>query len=561
MGHNGQSPGSTEAGSRPPGESVALLRVGILLDSMVQPAWARKIIADIQASSFSRVALVVRQRGRESPRRGLFSRILHGWRHALHDLYVRADDRIFRGEPDAFAMADAIELLRSCPVVEAGPEPSPEDLALLRSHDLDVAVSLAGDPRTGAYAAIARHGVWSLHHAPSSQDGVLPGLWEVMAGDQTTISLLRLRSGESAVPRVIYRSHGATDHISVRRNRNPHYWKTSAFVLRKLRDLALEGPLALEDEGAPAPEAPPLRTRPTNLVMAGLLVRLAVRYLRRKVVDLLSREQWYLAYRFERTAEGEDGFHGLRVAMPPRDRYWADPFPVRADDGRTFLFFEELRYSDPKGRIMAMEVDPEKGALEPFPVLERGYHLSYPQVFRWQGQYYMLPESSENRTVTLFRCVSFPDRWVEERDLLRDVDAVDATVAEIDGSWWMFVNISPFGAGNRDELHLYHAPSPLGPWTPHPRNPVKSDCRGARPAGRPYRRGGRLYRPAQNCADAYGSSIVIHRIDQLTPEAFRETTVGEIVPSFDPRAERTHTINRCEGLLVLDLLRRRRRRA
>jgi transcriptional regulator GlxA family with amidase domain len=34
-----------------------------------------------------------------------------------------------------------------------------------------------------------------------------------------------------------------------------------------------------------------------------------------------------------------------------------------------------------------------------------------------------------------------------------------------------------------DELSLFYAESPLGPWTPHPRNPVKSDVRGSRPAG------------------------------------------------------------------------------
>ena len=32
--------------------------------------------------------------------------------------------------------------------------------------------------------------------------------------------------------------------------------------------------------------------------------------------------------------------------------------------------------------------------------------------------------------------------------------------------------------------HVFHADSPFGPFTPHRRNPVKSDVRSARPAGK-----------------------------------------------------------------------------
>jgi hypothetical protein len=402
-------------------------------------------------------------------------------------------------------------------------------------------------PSPDVPATIARHGVWEIPRGGG--DEAEPGLFELMEAEGATGCRLEARQGGAS--RTLCGSFGPTDHVSLRRARNAACWKGAAFVLRMLRDLAAG------DEPEPAPAAPPPRPKPGNARMAALIVRLALRYLRGKLRDLLTREQWYLAYRFEDSPR--DDFRDLSVAMPPKDRYWADPFPVRAEDGRTFLFLEELRYEDGKGRIVAMEVDPRRGAGEPFPVLERPWHLSYPHVFRWQRRWYLLPESSENGTVTLYRCVSFPDRWTEERDLLSGLNAVDATLEEIDGRWWMFVNVAPFGAGNRDELHLYHAETPLGPWTPHRRNPVKSDCRGARPAGRLFRRDGRLYRPAQNCAGAYGASIVVHRVDLLSLDDYRETAVAEIRPTWDRRARRAHTLNRCEGLLVLDLLRQRRR--
>ena len=532
-----------------PGSTKAPLRVGLLVDSLALPAWAGRLAAEIRASPFARVVVVGTALGLP-PRETLLRRLWRGRSTLLHDLYVRLDARIFREEPDAFAPTDIRPLLGGCPIEEVGAA----DLERVRAHDLDVAIVLSRTLPPAACSGIARHGAWSLRDAAPAGPEAPPGVLEVLRGEGSTGSLLEAWTPGSGNGQVIYRSYGPTDHVSVRRNRNRLCWKGSAFFLRKLRDLAEQGARAIQGETAP-PTPPPFK--PTNLAMAALLLRLAFRYVRGKLLDLLTHEQWYLAYRFE-DRPGDD-FRDLTEIMPPKDRYWADPFPVRTRDGRTFVFFEELRYKDPKGRILALEIDPERGAGEPFAVLERGYHLSYPHVFEWQGQYYMLPETSQNRTVTLFRCVSFPDRWAEERDLLRDIDAVDATIEEIDGCWWMFVSVAPFGATNREELHLFRAGTPLGPWTPHPGNPVKSDCRGARPAGRLFRRDGLLYRPAQNCAGGYGTSIVIHRVDLVTPDAYRETPVADIIPGWDPKARRAHTVNRCEGLVVLDLLRRRRR--
>jgi hypothetical protein len=40
----------------------------------------------------------------------------------------------------------------------------------------------------------------------------------------------------------------------------------------------------------------------------------------------------------------------------------------------------------------------------------------------------MLPESSNNRTVSLYRADGIPSRWVKEADLLIDIEASDSTI-------------------------------------------------------------------------------------------------------------------------------------
>src|SRR5204863_6061653 len=114
--------------------------------------------------------------------------------------------------------------------------------------------------------------------------------------------------------------------------------------------------------------------------------------------------------------------------------------------------------------------------------------------------------------------VSFPDKWQLEKVLLDANCPLDATVIEVEETWWMFVNIQEAGAAvNWDELHLYHADSLFGPWKPHARNPIVSDVRSARPAGRLFWSNNVLYRPGQDSSLRYGYATTISKVTKLDP--------------------------------------------
>jgi hypothetical protein len=98
-----------------------------------------------------------------------------------------------------------------------------------------------------------------------------------------------------------------------------------------------------------------------------------------------------------------------------------------------------------------------------------------------------------------------------------------------------------------------------GEWRPHPRNPVKSDARSARPAGALFSRNGALYRPAQVCVPRYGAGLAIHRILKLTPEDYAERLVERMLPPPESGLFGLHTMNRAGDLLVVDAFARRRR--
>ena len=273
------------------------------------------------------------------------------------------------------------------------------------------------------------------------------------------------------------------------------------------------------------------------------MLRLAGRLARKRVGELLAREEWFLA--FSREAGIPNGA-GLEYLFPPKDRYWADPFPVRWN-GKTHVFLEEVPRETMRGHISVMTLQEGGRWGKPVKVLERDYHLSYPFLFRWENDWYLIPESAGNSTVELYRCVSFPAEWRLERVLLQGEKLYDVTLREIGGRWWMFASMAVGGALEWDELHLFHADSPLGPWRPHRRNPVKSDVRSSRPAGSLFEWQGSLCRPAQDCSRRYGYAISVNRILRIDTEEYREVEVSRILPGWDDSVLGVHTLNMIDG--------------
>jgi hypothetical protein len=106
-------------------------------------------------------------------------------------------------------------------------------------------------------------------------------------------------------------------------------------------------------------------------------------------------------------------------------------------------------------------------------------------------------------------------------------------------------------------MHVFYADSPLGPWTPHPRNPVVSDVRHARPAGRLFRYRGGWYRPAQDCAEGYGRRLAIQRITYLDTRRYAEVPAATLSGHWRPGIAGVHTVNAAGGLTVIDVLLRR----
>src|SRR5688572_8400908 len=172
----------------------------------------------------------------------------------------------------------------------------------------------------------------------------------------------------------------------------------------------------------------------------------------------------------------------------------------------------------------------------------------------------MIPETAQNRTIEVYRCVDFPLRWRLERVLLDGARMVDPTFHRNGERWWMFANGSAPGSKVfDDELHIFSADKLYGNWRPHPRNPVKSDARCARPAGQLYWKNGALYRPSQICVPRYGAGLALNRVLRLTPSDYAERQVERVILAPGRNLFGIHTVNRAGDLTVVDAFTRRSR--
>jgi hypothetical protein len=208
-----------------------------------------------------------------------------------------------------------------------------------------------------------------------------------------------------------------------------------------------------------------------------------------------------------------------------RAAFVADPFALRS--GQTWhLFFEVFNEDADRGQIaVATSRDRRKWQYEGI-VLDEPFHLSYPHVFEWQGQYYMTPESYQAGSVRLYRASAFPYRWSLEQVLIETAAPSDPSVFRYDGRWWMFVGVSL--KQKFDGLRLFHAGHLSGPWVEHCGSPVVAgDPRMARPGGRVIAQPGRLLRWAQDCWPVYGTQVRLLEISELTTSAYGEREVRD----------------------------------
>ncbi len=546
------------------------LRLGLLLDSYEVPAWSYRALLPIAGCDYADFSLVVIRNTATVPNSSWQS-FLDSANHFTYSIYNLIDSSIHRPTPDPFAPVDLRHFLRDVPALHVTPytvggyeQLMPRDIEAIGKHKPDILVKLGFGQLEGAILTTAKYGVWAYHHGDIriNRDGP-PGFWEVVERWPETGFALYIASEKQGVPTILYRSSSFTHPYSPAGNRRYCFWASAPLLSRQIKLLHHLGeekfrsavgtynkPLQFNDH--------PTYGCPTNALAVRAVSKLLFRQLVRGLVKAVCLDQWKLM--FEWDSEIALSIGRFKSLFPPKDRFWADPCVIQAG-GNYYIFVEEYLYRQKRGRIAVIVMDNKGCCSESAVVLERDYHLSYPFVFGWKGKYYMVPESSERKTIDLYECTEFPHRWEVKCRLMEDVSAVDTTLIHNGGKWWLFTGMAENeGALPLVELFLFHSNDLVtNEWSPHALNPIVSDVRRARPAGRIFRQRGRLFRPSQDCSKVYGYGFDLNEIVLLSESNYEEKEVISVRPNWDRRVKATHTYSSEGGLTVIDALIRRSR--
>ena len=551
-------------------KSMTKLKVGLLMDSFDVPYWTYKMIEEIQHSTHSQISLIILNQTKIT-KNSAAAKIKNNRDYFLYKIYTKLENKTYHPDIDAFQIKNTAKLLENIDQISVLPKLTKysdwindNDVNTVRKYDLDVIIRLGFRILKGGILDSAKCGIWSFHHADNNVNrGGPAGFWEVFKQEPVTGSILQILNEDLDGGQIIAKSYSTTDPTFVKRNQNNYYMKSLSFVPRKLKELHDIGKAEFLKRVQEQNEDlifydHPLYAKPKNWQFLKFGLFNFRKLTSRKFRNLFYFDQWFLL--FDIKNDISKSLWKYKKILPPKDRFWADPHVIARDE-KYFIFIEEYLYRTRQGHIALIEMDKKGNYQYKGKILEKPYHLSYPFVFEFNKNFYMIPESESNKKIEIYKCMEFPNKWEFYGNLMSDVYAVDSTILFHNNKWWLFTGIKENdGASNSDELFLFYSENPIGDkWISHPQNPIISDVRKARPAGKIFSFQNKLYRPSQDGSYYYGYGVNINRIKKINEFEYEEEVENKILPKWDNKITRIHTFTYNSGLSIMDAKLRRTR--
>jgi hypothetical protein len=537
------------------------LKIGLILDSYEVPAWIYASIQQIIASGLIDICIIfIKLDVVDASTSGLS--IGERCCKLSYKVFNIIDEKIFLKGPNALKPVNLNPLLSKTPTILLNPKQL--DISIfeqIKKIHLHIIIDFRLELSFEKLVNLSEYGTWLyVNNASNDNDGPL-GLLEVVKGISVTkVALLSVKKDTQSTY-ILYEASFSTYALSPARNRNQILWSLVPFLSRQLILLYNVGETNFFKQKANWKNNVSLKPIqricfPGCIVQLISLIKIARTYFYELVSRIFFVKQWLLLYSLSNDIQ--DLKTKFQYLIPPKDRFWADPMVIKKKDNY-YIFIEEYIYKQRKGQISVIEMDINCKFSDPVCVLERDYHLSYPFVFHFNDDYYMVPESAGNNSIDLYRCVDFPYRWEFTQRLMENVNALDTTILYHAGKWWMFTATAEYiGAFPNVELFLYYSDELISShWNPHPKNPISSDVKNSRPAGKIIVSDGKLIRPSQDCSKFYGYGFDLNEILTLSESNYAERRTVSVRPYWENHIIATHTYA-CEGqLTVIDGLRKK----
>ncbi len=539
-----------------------MIKVGLLVDSLKVPVWINELVESLQKDQRFTIELIIINDAIK-PRKSLKDQF-----NTVGYRFLRTvDKKIMSVKNHPFIRVTLKNSTQN--IIQVQPIRkrysdwfSAESIAEIKKFEPDILLRFGFRILRGDILTTAKYGIISLHHGDTDLfRGGPPAFWEVVKKEPVTAVTLQKLTENLDGGLVLNKAFLKTDATSFYRNQVKLYWAGKELLLSTLQVIAEAGieSFFLNKQNASFQKiyTAPLYKNPDNIRSVFIFFSWLLQSVKRKCVDFFFPLRWQIIY----GAANENGFEKslfrYKTLTPAKNTEWADPFLIKKDE-KYILFFEEKHFNKSEAHISFIELNSRGEVMNKKPVvaLQEKYHLSYPYVFLYNEEYYMIPESASVNEVWLYKAVSFPAEWVKVKRLLENTKVYDSTLYFHNETWYLFGNSKSDNKLSSDAyLHIYYTNDLLNDsFQPHPLNPVYRDARHARPAGKITEKNGYITRPAQISAPCYGYGISIRHILKLSKTEFEEVEMDTIKPLWNKKINGIHTLNMDESFVVADVL-------
>jgi len=453
-----------------------------------------------------------------------------------------------------------VNYLNTIPAIEIKPKRdgnldifSIEDSKIVKEYNLDVILKHGFKILSGEILNTAKYGIWLLVHGNHSKIAGPSGFWEIMTKQPTVeVLLVQLlnKTNEGLIVDIAYFNR----HIFSFVETNTKVLESSVSLLFKNLKNIESGKLLVSNFAFNNYSFDNVPSFKNTLRYSfnyfkgffnGFLQKIYGRFGKRS-------NHWTLFIGKGNFMEAD--LSKLRSVKVPNDEFWADPFLFKYKD-EYYVFFENYSYKTGLGKISCGKVENNK-LMNVKDVLDLDYHLSYPFIFKEDGEIYMMPETGQNRRLEIYKCINFPDKWELYTTAFEGENVADAFFYNDKlNQKWLFLNktVAP-NVDATSELYIYKIDSiKLNVIEPHKQNPIIIDSRVARNGGAIFEYENKFYRPSQSNTDGvYGKALNINQIKKLTIDKYNEKTIKKVEPNFQEDMVMIHHLHQVDGLFVFD---------
>jgi hypothetical protein len=524
------------------------MKVGILINEGRITRFYSELINEIKKIDNVEIVYLVLQNGKEKSN----GKTSFWYSFLLFSLYLKLERKISKSSKYPLAYVNLPEDSDTKKIVLKNIANSPyseisaSDIQLLEEENLDVCLRVGWGIIKGDVLNVAKHGIWSLHHGDNNYFRGKPALfWEYYQNKELTGAILQRLTNTLDGGFIIDRLYTNVNRYFITKGYYSLYYSSLTMVIENLMKVKEKGFIIEKKEvqGNIMYEAP-LYKMPNILKQSQLIFKLLGRNFTRKLK--LQKKQWYL---YANNTTNKTLLYRYKKIENRKGYFSADPF-IWEQDNSTYVFYEEVKLSGGKGHISVFDMhNPNDKKV----VLKENFHLSFPNVFSHNGDLFMLPETRQNNTISLYKNVSFPDKWEFHCHLMENVSACDSEVFEYQGKFYLFtcLNTNPY-LTDTSTLYIFHADTLEGPYEQHALNPIMRDARYARLGGKIQKIDNKLIRVSQNHSFGYGSQLNLHEITKLSPVEYEENILQTITPAIF-KAKGIHTLNISNKAAIIDV--------